>query len=560
MLDNISVVIIVKDGGKTINATLNSLSQFSDVVVYDNGSTDDTIEITKKFQNVNLIQGDFTGFGPTKNEATNYAKHNWILSLDADEVVDKDFLKNFRRVHLDKHTIYQIYRKNFYQDTHIKHCWGNDKIVRLYHREQTGFDNKKVHERVLLKGMKVELLRGVVNHYPYNSISSFIQKLDFYSSEFACDNVGKKQSSSIRAILSGGFSFFKTYILKRGFLDGYAGLVIAFSHMATNFYKYIKLYELNQKKVNILITRHDKIGDFVTSLPLYYVVKKANPNATIYALVSKVNIELAKKIDFIDKVILYDKNHFWHTLKNVRAANIDISISAFIDTKLGWMLFFSNIKTRIAPATKLAQLFFNKTLKQRRSLVEKTEVKYNLDLAKILDEKIDLSYKTPLFELENTQIFRIKNQLQDKKIVLFHPGYGGSSDGNLALEDYLKLAKIVRKLHSVQVVWTFGPDDLNAKESIQMLIPKEDLIYQPPTLMDFCYLIRDSQMLISTSTGPMHLAGILNINTVSFFGNNLFASSKRWATVNDLNKQSNFNIDKDFDFLRIEQSIIRKIC
>ena len=79
MLDNISVVIIVKDGGKTINATLSALSQFSDVVVYDNGSTDDTIEIAKKFQNVNLIQGDFTGFGPTKNRAATYAKNDWIL-------------------------------------------------------------------------------------------------------------------------------------------------------------------------------------------------------------------------------------------------------------------------------------------------------------------------------------------------------------------------------------------------------------------------------------------------------------------------------------------------
>jgi len=60
--------------------------------------------------------------------------------------------------------------------------------------------------------------------------------------------------------------------------------------------------------VNILITRHDKIGDFITSLPLFYVVKKDNPNAKIYALVSKVNIDLANQIDFIDEVILYDKN------------------------------------------------------------------------------------------------------------------------------------------------------------------------------------------------------------------------------------------------------------
>jgi len=304
--------------------------------------------------------------------------------------------------------------------------------------------------------------------------------------------------------------------------------------------------------VNILITRHDKIGDFVTSLPLYYVVKKANPHAKIYALVSKVNLELAKQIDFIDEVILYDKDHFWLTLRNIRAVNINVSISAYIDTRLGWMLFLSGIKTRIAPATKLAQIFFNKTLKQRRSLVEKTEVMYNLDLAKILDKKIDLNYKTPLLKLDNKQIFRSKNQLQDKKIVLFHPGYGGSSDGNLTLEDYLKLAKVVRNLPNVQAVWVFGPDDLNTKEQIIRLIPESDMIYHPPTLLDYCFLIGDSELLISTSTGPMHLAGVLNIKTVSFFGNNLFASSKRWATVSETNKQLNIEIDKDYqqDFLK----------
>jgi ADP-heptose:LPS heptosyltransferase len=271
-------------------------------------------------------------------------------------------------------------------------------------------------------------------------------------------------------------------------------------------------------------------------------------------------MDIAKQIDFIDKVILYDKDHFWLTLRNIRVANINVSISAYIDTKLGWMLFLSGIKTRIAPATKLAQIFFNKTLKQRRSLVKKTEVMYNLDLAKILDKKIDLNYKTPLLRLDNKQIFRSKNQLQDKKIVLFHPGYGGSSDGNLTLEDYLKLVKVVRKLENTQIIWIFGPDDLKAKDQIKESIPKSDMIYQPTTLLDYCYLIRDSELLISTSTGPMHLAGALNIKTVSFFGDNLFASPKRWETVNDLNKQYNFIINQNFRLTNVKHTIVDILC
>ena len=248
MLDYISVVIIVKDGGKTIRATLDALIHFSDVVIYDNGSTDDTLTIIDRYSNVNLIQGDFSGFGPTKNKAATYAKHDWILSLDADEVASSLFLEGLKKIKLNQKMVYQIFRKNFYKNTHVKHCWNNDKIVRLYYRKETQFDNKKVHERIESKEMSVELLTGFIDHYPYNNITDFIKKLDMYSSEFARDNVGKKSSSPARAILNGSFSFFKTYFLKRGFLDGYAGLVIAFSHMATNFYKYIKLYELNQKK------------------------------------------------------------------------------------------------------------------------------------------------------------------------------------------------------------------------------------------------------------------------------------------------------------------------
>lgn len=312
--------------------------------------------------------------------------------------------------------------------------------------------------------------------------------------------------------------------------------------------------------MNILITRHDKIGDFITSLPLFYVVKKSNPHAKIYALVSKVNLELAQQIDFIDEVILYDKDYFWTTLKNIRAANINVSISAFIDTKLGWMLFLSGVKTRIAPATKLAQLFFNKTLKQRRSLVEKTEVEYNLDLAKLLDGNINLTYKVPLLKLDNKQKFRNNNQLASQKIVLFHLGYGGSSDGNLTLENYLKLASIVRNLPNVQVVWIFGPDDLDIKNMIKALIPASDIIYQPPTVMDYCYLIRDSELLISTSTGPMHLAGALNIKTVSFFGGNLFASPRRWATVSDADKQNNFIVNESFDLNDVERVFYQILC
>lgn len=244
---NISCVIIAKNAETTLKATLDSLKEFEDVVLYSNNSTDRTDKIASSYSNVNLINGDFLGFGQTKNKAATYSKNQWILSLDADEVLSSECIKEIKELTLEDDTLYSITRENYYKKRVVKHCWGKDIIVRLYNKTQTSFTDKQVHESILSDNFNIQNITGSVMHYPYSTITDFIVKLDRYSSIYAKDNVGKKSSSPFKAFFNGLFSFFKTYFLKLGFLDGYAGLVIAFSHMATNFYKYIKLYELNKE-------------------------------------------------------------------------------------------------------------------------------------------------------------------------------------------------------------------------------------------------------------------------------------------------------------------------
>ena len=244
-ISNISCVIIAKNAQATLNATLDSLKEFDDVVLYSNNSTDRTDEIASSYTNVNLVNGEFLGFGQTKNAAATHAKNEWILSLDADEVLSKEFVQELKELPLQNNTLYSISRDNYYKKSLVKHCWGKDIIVRVYDRTKTSFTDKQVHESIIDEGFDVKNIPASVKHYPYSTITDFIVKLDRYSTIFAEDNVGKKSSSPLKAFFNALFSFFKTYFLKRGFLDGYAGLVIAFSHMATNFYKYIKLYEKN---------------------------------------------------------------------------------------------------------------------------------------------------------------------------------------------------------------------------------------------------------------------------------------------------------------------------
>ena len=104
-----------------------------------------------------------------------------------------------------------------------------------------------MHEDIIVKNLELEELSGNVKHYSYISMSDFIIKIDRYSTLFAKEKVGRKKSSPTKAILSSMFAFLKTYILRKGFLDGYVGLIISYSRASVVFYKYMKLYEMNKE-------------------------------------------------------------------------------------------------------------------------------------------------------------------------------------------------------------------------------------------------------------------------------------------------------------------------
>lgn len=300
--------------------------------------------------------------------------------------------------------------------------------------------------------------------------------------------------------------------------------------------------------MNLLITRHDKIGDFVVTLPLFKAIKEQYPNTKLTALVSRINFEFAKEISFIDDVILYDKNDLNKTLQEIKSKKFDASISCFIDTSLAILLFKSGIKIRVAPATKIAQIFFNRRIIQRRSRCEKTEWRYNLDLAKSIFPDIKLDFKRPLLD------FNIK---KDNRII-FHVGSGGTSDGNLNLDDYLNLARSV-KSSKFEIVFSFGPDDQKQKDYVLEHINFEATIYESKSsLMDFTKYLAGSFLFVSTSTGPKHLASACNITTISFFGSKFANSPQRWSSVNEEDKQNNFIIHKNYskdDYIKIENCL-----
>lgn len=248
----ISVTILTKNSEKHLQVVLEALKEFDEVLLCDTGSLDRTLEIGAAFPNVRIETLCFTGFGPTHNEASALAKHDWIFSLDSDEILSPALLEELRHVPLRRGMVASVPRKNFYRGKWIWGCgWYPDRVVRLYNRRETEFSSAQVHEAVQCKGLHVHLLQGPLFHYSYDTVADFLQKMQIYTQLFAEQNRGKRSSSLFRAIVHGSFSFFKAYILQGGIFLGVEGFEISWYNANTTFYKYLKLWEMNRKKEGV---------------------------------------------------------------------------------------------------------------------------------------------------------------------------------------------------------------------------------------------------------------------------------------------------------------------
>lgn len=243
----LSVTILTKNCESNLKETLESLKNFPEVVIYDTGSTDATLTVASSYPNTKIIQGNFQGFGPTHNVVSSLASHDWILSIDSDEILSKELEKEILELSLDPMYVYEVDRHNYFNNKWIRGCggWYPDRIVRLYHRKTTHFTNDAVHEKILKKNLKVYPLSAPLLHVPYRSISDFLAKMQTYSTLFAEQNKGKKQSNLLKALLHGWAAFLKSYFLKKGFLEGSEGFIISAYNGHTAFYKYLKLKELS---------------------------------------------------------------------------------------------------------------------------------------------------------------------------------------------------------------------------------------------------------------------------------------------------------------------------
>jgi glycosyltransferase involved in cell wall biosynthesis len=253
----LSVCIIVQDEEAHIEACLESVNWADEIVVVDSWSTDATVAICERF-GAKVVQREYTGQVDKKNHAVEQASHDWVLSVDADERITAESAKEIRDVLAANHgpsasqamqaagpIAYRIRRRTFYFGREIKHGeWNPDWVVRLFDRRGAKFGGTDPHDHVE-PGGPVRDLREPMLHYSYRDYAQQIDRIQAFSGFAAKAYYDRgKRAGFWMLCVRPQFRFFKGYVLKLGFLDGFAGLAVAVGSGFYAFSRAVKLWEL----------------------------------------------------------------------------------------------------------------------------------------------------------------------------------------------------------------------------------------------------------------------------------------------------------------------------
>ena len=250
MTAGLSVIVITKDEAEDIRACLESVAWADEIIVVDAGSADATTDICRKMGAQVHVHPDWPGFGPQKNRALGYANREWVLSLDADERVTPELRRDIEAaMRQPVADAYDIPRSSSYCGRFMRHSgWYPDYVTRLFRRGAARFSDDLVHERLLVDGVTGKL-HGELLHYAFRDAEEVLRKVDQYSSAGAARmHAHGRRASLAGAVLRAFWNFFRTYILRLGFLDGREGFMLAVSNAQGTYYRYVKLMLLNRRR------------------------------------------------------------------------------------------------------------------------------------------------------------------------------------------------------------------------------------------------------------------------------------------------------------------------
>lgn len=249
-MDRISAVLITRNEARNVERCLRSLAPVADeIVVVDSGSTDDTVALCER-HGARVFRQEWLGYGPQKNLANERATHAWILSLDADEALDPPLQAAIADAKASGLSgAYEVDRLNWYYGRFLRHGFEYpDRKVRLFRKGEASWSEDRVHETLrLAPGAAVRRLPGHLLHYTYERLEEHVLKQNRYTNLAAEEARARGRRPSVaKIVLAPPTTFFRAYVLKRGFLDGLHGFVLAALHAHGTLQKYAKLWDLSR--------------------------------------------------------------------------------------------------------------------------------------------------------------------------------------------------------------------------------------------------------------------------------------------------------------------------
>lgn len=538
----ISGVVITYNEENNIARCLDSLQEVTDeIVVIDSFSKDRTKEICLS-RGVRFVEHPFRSHIDQKNYGLTQASYPYVLSLDADEYLSEELKKSILEA---KETwpaeAYRMNRLSSYGNRWIKHgSWYPDRKVRLWNRSVGFWGGENPHDKVMVKaGTRVLHLKGNILHRAYQDCHSTLEKVQRYSSIFAFENSGKEPSSVGKIMVHTLWAFCQSYVVKRGFLDGFEGLMVAMAEANHVFYKYAKLHEGNLHLLlgkRIIISRTDNIGDVILTLPLVGYIKSKRPETEIYFIGKPYTKSVINHCGHIHGFL--DRQELLSSPDKLRRLRADTILFVYPDRQLAQLAKASGIRNRVATGHRWhSWLYCNHRVDFSRISSDLHESLLNFKLLEPFKIYWDLDLKEMalLYGLSADKTESREWMGSDRFNLILHPKSKGSAR-EWHLDNYYELAKSLppSRFH-VFITGLKEEGDVIRREKPELLeLEHVTDMTGKLTLDELISFISQADGLVACSTGVLHLAAALSKFALGLYSPMRPIHPGRWMPIGPL--------------------------
>jgi len=534
---SLSAVILSKNSEKKIGSCLSSLKGWADeIIIVDGGSTDNTVKIAAQF-GARVYPHPFSGsFAMERNFGTEKASGEWVLQLDSDETVTDGFKKRCDEILPGtKYSAFKFRRKNVFLGHEFTYGGWYHWSQHLFKRGFAVYEGR-VHEKMIVKG-DVGLIDADMLHMPFDSISEFIERQNRYTDLQVADTIDQDKELTVKKIrynlkVKPAKIFRKIYINKKGYKEGIYGFIFAFLFSYIHFLKWAKVWEKTKDRKNILIVRNDRFGEFLLNIPAIKAVKETFKESRVILAVDPYVKELAGRVPYADEVIVWrnGKHSLFETVRFgnfLKKKNIDIAIIMNPSKDTNIAVYMAGIPVRAGYACKWDFLLTQK-MEDLKRLSQKHEVEYNLDLVKVIGARTQdhsLVLETGVPESHRGGGF----STAAVGYIVIHP-WTSDPVKQWPEERFRELSLRIVKETGMDVVIVGAPAEPQKIALFNNLDKRIKNLTGKTTLLELAEILKNSKLLISGDSGPVHMACAVGRPVIALFRNDIPGKGpKRWG-------------------------------